>query len=87
MGLISLVLCWPVAPLRGVIRLGELIQDEVERELHDPKAVRHRLEDIEAARAAGLMSEEEEALEMRAVLQSLIDVPDPDEPVRPQEER
>ncbi|MEU6786460.1 gas vesicle protein GvpG [Nonomuraea angiospora] len=75
MGLISLVFGWPLAPLRGVIRLGELIQEEVERELRDPTVVRHRLEEIEASRAAGLISEEEEALEMREVLQGMMGDP------------
>ncbi|MBB5782724.1 gas vesicle protein GvpG [Nonomuraea jabiensis] len=77
MGLISLLFGWPVAPLRGVIRLGELIQEEVEREMRDPTVVRHRLEEIEAARAAGLISEEEEALQTREVLQGMIGGPGP----------
>ncbi|MBE1583502.1 gas vesicle protein GvpG [Nonomuraea angiospora] len=72
MGLLSLVFGWPVAPLRGVIRLGELIQEQVEREMRDPTVVRHRLEEIEASRAAGLISEEEEALQMREVLQGMM---------------
>ncbi|MFI6737632.1 gas vesicle protein GvpG [Nonomuraea sp. NPDC050451] len=81
MGLISLVFGWPLAPLHGVIRLGELIQEQVEREMHDPKVVRHRLEEIEASRAAGLISEEEEALEMQEVLQGMMGGPGPVEPM------
>ncbi|MEU6717389.1 gas vesicle protein GvpG [Nonomuraea sp. NPDC046802] len=77
MGLISLIFGWPVAPVRGVIRLGELIQQEVEREMRDPAVVRRRLEEIEASRAAGLISEEEEALETQAVLQGMIGGPGP----------
>jgi hypothetical protein len=75
MGLLSLVFGWPLAPVRGVIRLGELIQEQVEREMRDPTVVRHRLEEIEAARAAGQISEEEEALEMREVLQGMMGGP------------
>ncbi|MGV9383897.1 gas vesicle protein GvpG [Nonomuraea sp. NPDC003707] len=86
MGLLSLVFGWPLAPLRGVIRLGELIQEEVERELRDPTVVRHRLEEIEESRAAGLISEEE-ALETQEVLQGMMGGPGPVEPARRDEGR
>ncbi|MEV4014675.1 gas vesicle protein GvpG [Nonomuraea angiospora] len=82
MGLLSLLFGWPLAPVRGVIRLGELIQEQVEHEMRDPTVVRHRLEEIEAARAAGQISEEEEALAMREVLQGMMGGPGPVEPTR-----
>ena len=75
MGLISLIFGWPLAPVKGVIRLGELIQEQVERQTHDPAMVRRRLEEIEQSRAAGLISEEEEALEMKQTLESMIGKP------------
>jgi cytochrome c-type biogenesis protein CcmH/NrfG len=59
MGLFSILFTWPLAPVRGVVRLGELIQDEVERELYDPAVLRRRLEEIEEARDAGRLTEQE----------------------------
>ncbi|MBF6228230.1 gas vesicle protein GvpG [Nocardia abscessus] len=68
MGLLSTILTLPVAPVRGVIWLGELIQDQVEQQLHDPAAMRRELEEIDAAAAAGQLSEEERKQAQQAVL-------------------
>ncbi|MEV7805281.1 gas vesicle protein GvpG [Microbispora sp. NPDC088329] len=68
MGLISMLFTWPLAPIHGVIRLGELIQKQVEHELRDPAAVRRRLEAIEEARRSGQISEEEEAQAVEEIL-------------------
>jgi hypothetical protein len=67
-GLISLIFTWPLAPVRGLVRLAEMIQDQAERELRNPAAVRRRLEAIEAARRAGEISEEEERRAIEEVL-------------------
>ncbi|ETK35505.1 hypothetical protein GCM10009530_34300 [Microbispora corallina] len=71
MGLLSLLFGWPLAPVKGVIRLGELIQEQVEREMRDPAAVRRRLEAIEEARRSGRISEEEEARAVEEVLRTM----------------
>ncbi|SDH40939.1 Gas vesicle protein G [Sinosporangium album] len=68
MGLISLIFTWPVAPVRGVIRLGELIQEQAERHMRDPTVVRRRLEELEEARAAGHISDEEQQRAMEDIL-------------------
>ncbi|WP_174185234.1 gas vesicle protein GvpG [Nocardia barduliensis] len=68
MGLLSTILTLPVAPVRGVIWLGELIQDQVEQKMHDPATMRRELEEIEAAAAAGQLSEEERKQAQQAVL-------------------
>lgn len=59
MGLLTLPFRLPLIPVRGVIRLAELIQDEAERELHDPAQVRRQLEEAEQKRLAGDISEKE----------------------------
>ena len=69
MGLVSTIFTWPLAPVRGLIRLAELIQDQADRELHNPAAVRRKLEEIEAAREAGEITEEEERRAVEQVLQ------------------
>ncbi|ONM47080.1 gas vesicle protein GvpG [Nocardia donostiensis] len=75
MGLVSALLTLPLAPIRGVIWLGELIQDQVEQQLHDPATIRRELEDIDRAAAAGQLSEEERARAQQAVLDRMIRPP------------
>lgn len=61
MGLLSMILGLPLAPVRGVIKLGEVIQRQVDEELHSPVNVRRELEEIQRRREAGELTEEEEA--------------------------
>ncbi|MFG3614433.1 gas vesicle protein GvpG [Nocardia exalbida] len=68
MGLLSTILSLPVAPVRGVIWLGEVIQDQVDQKMHDPATMRRELEEIDAAAAAGQLSEEERKQAQQAVL-------------------
>jgi cytochrome c-type biogenesis protein CcmH/NrfG len=77
MGLIGLLFGWPFAPIQGVIRLGELIQEQVEREMRDPAVVRRRLEEIEESRAAGLITQEEEDQAVEQVLERMARGPGP----------
>lgn len=68
MGLLSFTFGLPLAPVRGVIWIGELIQQQVEQELHDPVAARRELEEAEEAAARGELSTEEAAAVQRRVL-------------------
>ncbi|WP_406238635.1 gas vesicle protein GvpG [Nocardia sp. NBC_01009] len=68
MGLLSSILSLPLAPVRGVMWLGEVIQDQVEQQLHDPAALRGELEEIDRAAEAGHLSEEEQQQAQQAVL-------------------
>jgi hypothetical protein len=61
MGLISGLLTWPIAPVRGVAWVGERILEEAERQWADPAAVERALRDVDARREAGELSEEEAA--------------------------
>ena len=72
MGLVSSILTLPFLPVKGVIKLGELIQEQVEQELTSPMAIRARLEEVERQRQAGLISEEEEAQAQQEILGRLI---------------
>jgi polyhydroxyalkanoate synthesis regulator phasin len=69
MGLLSSILLLPVAPVRGVIWVGELIQDQVERQLHDPAALRSELEEIDSAVEKGDLSAEEAKQAQQATLE------------------
>jgi len=61
MGLISGLLTFPLAPVRGVMWLAERIQEEAERQMYDPAEVRRRLSEIDRARTSGELSEDEAA--------------------------
>jgi hypothetical protein len=61
MGLLKLLVGWPLIPVQAVVRLGQVIQEEAERELYDPASVRRQLEQIQQAMESGQMSEEEAA--------------------------
>ncbi|MBK1788272.1 gas vesicle protein GvpG [Prauserella cavernicola] len=68
MGLLSFITGLPLAPVRGVISLGKVVQEQVESELYDPASVRRELEAAEEARAAGEITAEEEARIQQAAL-------------------
>jgi uncharacterized membrane protein len=61
MGLISTILTLPFAPIRGLVAIAEIVREEVELEYQSPTAIQHEAEEIERARAAGEITEEEEA--------------------------
>ncbi len=68
MSLLTLPFRLPLLPVRGVVRLAQLIQEEAERELADPARVRRELEQIEQAQASGEISDQKAAhLENEAV--------------------
>lgn len=72
MGLISSILTLPLLPVKGVIKLGEVIQQQVEQEMTSPMAIHARLEELERQREAGLISREEMAEAQQEVLSRLI---------------
>lgn len=75
MGLITGLVTLPLAPVRGVVRLAELIQEQAEQELYDPIRLRQRLEDVALAREAGEISEEEAAEAEEQLLTLLMNPP------------
>ena len=68
MDLLTLLFRLPFLPVKGVVRLAEIIRDEADRQLYDPAVVRRQLEDAEEARAAGRISGEELAETERAAI-------------------
>jgi cytochrome c-type biogenesis protein CcmH/NrfG len=59
--LLTLPFRLPILPLKAVINIAELIQEQVEREVYNPASVRRELEEAQRQRAAGNISEEEAA--------------------------
>ena len=59
MGLVTGLLGLPLAPIRGVVWLAQQIRDQAEEQYYDPARIRAQLEEIDEARRAGTLSEEE----------------------------
>jgi hypothetical protein len=72
MGLLTVPLRLPMLPLRGFIRLGELIGEQAERELHDPARVRRELEEAQWQQARGAISEEDVSRIQQEAISSLV---------------
>lgn len=71
MGLLGGLVGLPLAPVRGVLALGDLIRRRVDEEARDPAKIRRELEELTRAREAGEISAEEEAQAQQALLNRL----------------
>jgi len=58
-GLITGLLTLPLAPVRGVMWVGEQLQTEAERELDEPSRLRRELGALQAAFERGEIGEDE----------------------------
>jgi hypothetical protein len=68
MGLLAGVLLLPVAPVRGVGWVVNVLAEEAERELESRQSPQRALADLQAARANGEIGDEEaEALETQLI--------------------
>jgi cytochrome c-type biogenesis protein CcmI len=61
MGLFTGILLLPLAPVRSVAWLAERILEQAEQQLYDPAVIRKQLAEVEEARAAGLLPDDEAA--------------------------
>ena len=61
MGLLTGLLTLPLAPVRGVAWLAERVLDQAEQQMYDPATIRLQLSEVEEARAAGRLSDDEAA--------------------------
>jgi len=67
-GILSSLVTWPLAPVRGVVSLAELIQRRVDEEVHNPARTRRLLEDLEDARRRGEITPEQERQAQEQIL-------------------
>ncbi|MHB1594095.1 MAG: gas vesicle protein GvpG [Streptosporangiaceae bacterium] len=72
MDLFTLLFRLPLMPLRGLLRVAEVIRDQAESELYSPGAARRELEQAAGAREAGEMSEEQVAAVEREVTERMV---------------
>ena len=59
MGFLSSVVLLPLAPLRGVLWVAQLLEELASNELNDPEVLRSRLREAEDAHRHGEISDEE----------------------------
>jgi len=71
-GLISGLLTLPLAPVRGVAWVAEIVAEEAERELEEAQSPERALEELEALRATGEISDEEAAEREGELIDQLI---------------
>ena len=76
MGLISGLLTLPLAPVRGTVWIAERILEQAEAELDDEGAIMTQLMEIDAAREAGELTEQEAAEAEDILLERLIAIRD-----------
>ncbi|OBA87587.1 gas vesicle protein G [Mycobacteriaceae bacterium 1482268.1] len=72
MGFFSGLAKLPLAPVFGVISLAEVVQRQVEQELHNPANTRRQLEALEEARSRGEISPEEERDAQKEILETKV---------------
>ncbi|WP_055551634.1 gas vesicle protein GvpG [Streptomyces sp. NBRC 110028] len=61
MGLISGLVTWPLAPVRGLGWIAGQLHDEAHRQLYDPGVIQQRLEEVAEQRESGELTEEDAA--------------------------
>lgn len=94
---LTLLLRLPFLPIEGVFKLGELIEgeviklaevieDEAERQLHDPARIRRELEEAQRRRDAGEITDEELARIEDQLAETMVEVPAPPSVARSSED-
>lgn len=68
MGLVTGLLTLPIAPVRAVVWLGEVVQAQVDTQTRDPAAMRRQVEEIEERERAGELSPDDARQQEQAVL-------------------
>ena len=72
MGLITGLLTLPLAPVRGVVLVGEVVAQEAERRLAEANDPARALAELDVARASGEVSEEEADAIERQLIERLL---------------
>jgi hypothetical protein len=67
-GLVTGLVTWPLAPVRGVVWVAEQVEREAERQWYDPVVIERELDDVARRRDSGeLSAEDADALEEQLV--------------------
>ena len=73
MGLISGILKLPLAPVTGTVWIAEKVLEQAEAQYYDEGAIQSQLREIEAAREAGDISEDDAAQAEEELLERLLE--------------
>jgi hypothetical protein len=73
MGLISGILKLPLSPVLGTVWVAEKVLEQAESQYYDEAAIQSQLRDIDAARTAGEVGEEEAAQAEDILLERLLE--------------
>jgi hypothetical protein len=74
-GLVTGIVTWPLAPVRGTVWVAEQVLREAEREWYDPAMLQRELDEVAARRDAGELSDEEADRLEEELVQRLLDGP------------
>ena len=72
MGFFSELLLLPLAPVRGVMWVGEQVAAQVDHQLNDPGVIRAQIDELDAAFERGEISEAERDEQQDELLQRLV---------------
>ena len=72
-GLVTGLVTWPVAPVRGVVWVAEKVEQEAERQWLDPALIQAQLDDVAERRRAGELSAEQADLLEEELVQRLLE--------------
>jgi Gas vesicle protein G len=73
MGLITGLLTFPLAPVRATVWVADRVLEQAERDFYDEGAIRAQLLDIDAAREAGTIDEDEAAGAEDALVERMLE--------------
>ena len=59
MGILTALVTLPLAPVRGTMWVAEVLLEEAERQMRDPRVVEQQLLEAEAAHERGELTDEE----------------------------
>jgi hypothetical protein len=71
MGLFTGLLTLPLAPVRGVAWIAEVVAEQAEMELYDEQRIMRELAELEAAHEAGEVSDDQMAESVDVLLERL----------------
>ena len=74
-GLVTGLVTWPLAPVRGTVWVAEQVLHEAERQWYDPAGIQGELDDVNARRNAGDLTEEEADRLEDELIQRLLEGP------------